>query len=96
MAAPLIVYYQFFLEIPTAYSLKEKRGFLKGPLERIRKKLNVAVIEFDEQDIWNRATVAAITLGTSESIINHTRELIIQELEEKGGMLVKDWTEERL
>lgn len=96
VAAPQIAYYQIFLEIPTAYSLKEKRGFLKGPLERIRKKLNAAIIEADEQDTWNRATVAAVTLSTSESVLNKTRALILKELEDAEGLVLKDWTEERL
>lgn len=96
MTAPQIAYYQIFLEIPTAYSLKEKRGFLKGPLERIRKKLNAAIIEADEQDTWNRATIAAVTISTSESVLNHTKALILKELEDSEGLVLKDWTEERL
>lgn len=96
MSTPLIAYYQIFLEIPTAFSLKDKRGFLRGPLERIRKKLNAAIIEADEQDTWNRATVAAVTIASSESILNKTRSLILLELESAEGLVLKDWTEERL
>ena len=96
MPTPVVVYYQIFLEIPTAFSLKDKRGFLKGPLERIRKKLNIAIIEAAEQDTWNRATLAGVTVGTSESVINKTFRLVLKELEESAGLVVKDWTEERL
>ena len=91
-----IVYYEIFLEIPTAHSLKDKRGFLKGPLERIRRKLNVAIVEAGQHDTWNEATVAVVTLGTSESVINHTLKLILKELEDSGGIVIRDWTEERL
>lgn len=96
MVKQQIVYYEIFLEIPTAQSLKDKRGFIKGPIERIRKKLNVGIVEAGQHDNWQESTVAAVTLGTSESVINHTLKLMIKEFEDSGGLVVRDWTEERL
>lgn len=96
MSAPQVRYYEIFLELPTARSLKEKRGFLKGPLERIRKKLNLAIIEAAQLDQWTAATLAAVTLSTSVSVLDNTLRAALRELEESGGIIVKDWTEETL
>jgi len=51
------------LRIEDAHSLKDKRHIVKGLKDRLRHKFNVAVAEIGNQDLWQRATVAAITVS---------------------------------
>jgi uncharacterized protein len=46
------------LHLPDVGSLKGKRHVLKGLIERVRHRFEVAVAEVDHHDIWQRATLA--------------------------------------
>jgi uncharacterized protein len=46
------------LHLPDVGSLKGKRHVLKGLLERVRHRFEVAVAEVDHHDMWQRATLA--------------------------------------
>jgi uncharacterized protein YlxP (DUF503 family) len=51
------------LRLETSHSLKEKRHVVAGLKDRLRHKFNVAVAEIDHQDLWQRATLAAVTVA---------------------------------
>ena len=48
---------------PFAQSLKDKRMILRGVKDRA-KKFNVSVAEIDHHDLWQRATLAVVTVAT--------------------------------
>ena len=52
------------LRIETSHSLKEKRHVVQSLKDRLRHKFNVSVAEIDHQDLWQRATVAAVTVSS--------------------------------
>jgi uncharacterized protein YlxP (DUF503 family) len=52
------------LRLENSHSLKEKRHVVEGLKTRLRNKFNVAVAEIDHQDLWQRATVAAVTVSS--------------------------------
>ena len=52
------------LRIETSHSLKEKRHVVQSLKDRLRHKFNVAVAEIDHQDLWQRATIAAVTVSS--------------------------------
>ena len=52
------------LRIETSHSLKEKRHVVASLKDRLRHKFNVAVAEIDHQDLWQRATIAAVTVSS--------------------------------
>ena len=52
------------LRIETSHSLKEKRHVVQGLKDRLRHKFNVAVAEIANQDLWERATIAAVTVSS--------------------------------
>lgn len=58
-------------------SLKEKRGRLGGIRERIGRNTQVAVCEFDHQDIHDLAAFAFVVTATSGSVI----EQILNDIE---------------
>jgi uncharacterized protein len=52
------------LSIPTAASLKDKRGVVKSVVARLRNEFNIAVAEVDQLDSWQTAIVAAVTVSS--------------------------------
>ncbi len=85
------------LRIEDAHSLKDKRHVVKGLKDRLRHKFNVAVAEIGDQDLWQRATVAAVTVSGDRVFA----EKVLQSVEDEaasilGGTLVEsgvDWME---
>ncbi len=53
------------LRISDAHSLKDKRHFVKGLKDRLRKRHNVAVAEIDYQHLWQRALISAVTVAAN-------------------------------
>ena len=51
------------VHLPFAQSLKDKRMILRGVKDRT-KKFNVSVAEVDHHDLWQRATLAVVTVAT--------------------------------
>ena len=81
------------LELPFASSLKEKRQTLRSVKDRLRRK-NVSVVEADNHDRWQRATVelavAAVSLGAAEE----KREEIRRTLLNYEELAILEWREE--
>jgi uncharacterized protein YlxP (DUF503 family) len=53
------------LELTEARSLKDKRHWVRGLKDRLRSGFNLAVAEIDDQNLWNRSVVAAVTISAS-------------------------------
>ncbi|MGO9242487.1 MAG: DUF503 domain-containing protein [Bryobacteraceae bacterium] len=53
------------IRLNEAYSLKDKRRWVKGLKDRLRAGHNVAVAEVEDQELWNASTVAAVTVSGS-------------------------------
>ena len=55
------------LHIAEARSLKDKRQILRSLKDRLRGKFNVAVSEIEDQEAWQSAVVAAVTVSPSRA-----------------------------
>ena len=72
------------LRLENSHSLKDKRHVVKSLKDRLRGKFNVAVAEIDCQDLWQRATIAAVTVSSS-----HARaEQVLQSVEAEASSLL--------
>jgi uncharacterized protein len=60
------------LHFPGARSLKDKRQALRSFEQRARNRHNVAVAEVDNQDLWQRATVAVVSVNTDQVHLEQT------------------------
>ncbi len=82
------------LQIDDAHSLKDKRHYVKSLKDRLRSKFNVAVAEIDHQDLWQRGTVAVVTVSDDRTraaqILEHADRDAAALL---GGVLVGSSTE---
>ena len=77
-----LILYQLYL--PASHSLKDKRSVIKGLKERIRNKLNVSVAEVEYQDKWQRSTIAVACVSSDNSIIDKTKSIIENIIENCG------------
>jgi uncharacterized protein YlxP (DUF503 family) len=58
--------------IPTSHSLKDKRGIVKGVVQRLRSKFNVSVCELDNHDVWKTATLGLASVSKDKDVIDRT------------------------
>ncbi|HEY7460500.1 MAG TPA: DUF503 domain-containing protein [Gemmatimonadota bacterium] len=78
------------LEIFGAQSLKEKRFVLKSLLDRLPNQLNVSVAEVGHQDLWQRAEIAVVTVGSSRKVVEATLQSVDRAVERNGQLRVID------
>lgn len=81
------------LELPFASSLKEKRQILRSIKDRLRRK-NVSVVESDNHDVWQRATVELALAAVSRGAAEEKREEIRRALLNYEELAILDWREE--
>jgi uncharacterized protein YlxP (DUF503 family) len=84
----------FELRLEHSHSLKDKRQVVKSLKDRLRSRFNVAVAEIGEQEMWQRAVVAAVTVSGDQKAAEET----LQRVEDDasgilGEMLVRTETE---
>ncbi|MBZ5580357.1 MAG: DUF503 domain-containing protein [Acidobacteriia bacterium] len=72
------------LRLEHSHSLKDKRHVVQSLKERLRHKFNVAVAEIDGQDLWQRATVAAVTVSPSHDFA----EKVLRSVEDEAASLL--------
>ncbi len=68
---------QFELLIPGSHSLKEKRGIVQSLKQQARRKLNLAISEVEDHDLWQKATLAAVTVGVDVPIVDKTMRSLL-------------------
>ena len=86
---PVIAVITFELHIPHAKSLRDKRQIVKSLKDRLRERFNVAVSEIADQDIWQRSTIAAVTVASDRTVANQTLQRVETEAATLlGAMLV--------
>ncbi|MFE8601253.1 DUF503 domain-containing protein [Archangium violaceum] len=70
------------LQIPESSSLKAKRQVLRRITDRVKDRFNVAVAEVDDQDLWQKATLALAVVGNERRHVDEQMEKIIHFVEE--------------
>lgn len=73
-------------QFPEVHSLKEKRAILQKLMSRLRARFNVAVAELDHQDTWQRATVAVVTVASSQRVVEASLRQMLEESERIIGL----------
>lgn len=91
---PTIAVVTLELHIEGARSLKDKRHFVKGLKDRLRKRCNVAVAEIDYQNLWQRSLVAAVTVASNRASAEQTMQAVEKEAISTVGPYLVDSTVE--
>ncbi|UJL47969.1 DUF503 domain-containing protein [Virgibacillus sp. NKC19-16] len=72
----MIIYAEVECMMYDGHSLKSKRSIIKRLLAKLRNNFNVAVVELDYHDLWQRTKLGIVTISTS---VSHA-EQIMQEV----------------
>jgi uncharacterized protein YlxP (DUF503 family) len=86
----------FELRLDDSLSLKDKRHYVKGLKDRLRKRFNVAVAEIGYQDSWHRGLVAAVTVSPDQARAEQVLQMVEREASSLLGPLLVDATTEWL
>lgn len=78
------------LHLPACHSLKEKRSVLKPLTAALRRTLNVSVAETGQQDLWQRAEIACVAVGSARSVVDETLRAADRLVEETDGVRIMD------
>ena len=81
------------LELPFASSLKDKRQTMRSLKDRLRRK-NISVVESDNQDRWQRATMEIALAAVSRGAAEEKREELRRTLLNYEELSILDWREE--
>jgi uncharacterized protein YlxP (DUF503 family) len=57
------------LRMEAAHSLKDKRQVTRSLRDRLRASFNVAVAEVEVTDLWQRATIAVVSVSESRGYL---------------------------
>ena len=79
--------------MPFSSSLKQKRQILRSLKDRLRRK-NVSVVEADQQDAWQRATVEFAFAAVDRFSLEEKREEIRRSLLNYEELAIAQWREE--
>ncbi|MFH1514058.1 MAG: DUF503 domain-containing protein [bacterium] len=90
----IIGVFHIHVRISMAQSLKDKRGVLKGTLQRISKKYNVSIAEVDGHDRWQEATLGVSCVSNERRIIESSFRKILDDLEKVDGLELEAYDEE--
>ena len=84
------------LDIPEAYSLKDKRRVIKSLKDRVAGQMNVSVAEVGQQEVWNRAELAFITVAAEKKVVERRLSEIVGRLERGHGWVLLEMKTEEL
>jgi uncharacterized protein len=66
------------LYLPGVASLKEKRSIVKSMLARVQKQFNISAAEVGENDRWQTAVIAIVTVTNSPA---HAQQILTNTIE---------------
>ena len=76
-----IAYCTLEIFIPYSQSLKDKRMSLRKAQDRLRARSNFSIAEVDHQDLWQRAKLAAVTVGSDNAVLERVTQDFVREAE---------------
>ncbi len=74
------------LYLPGINSLKEKRKLLQSLMDKIDNDFNVAISEVENQDLWQRSVVAAVSVSNESSQLESMFAAITNRVDKTHGI----------
>jgi uncharacterized protein YlxP (DUF503 family) len=78
------------LDLPGVFSLKAKRGIIKGLLQRIQHRFAVATAEVEHLDHWQTAGLAFVAVGNEVAVLQSRMQKVLDYIEGDGAGIVVD------
>ena len=71
-------------------SLKAKRSVLKSLKDQLRNRFNIAVAEVEANDLWQRAMLGVVTVGSDHAYVNGCLSQVVEWMrEQRQAELIK-------
>ena len=70
------------LHITDSGSLKSKRQVLRRVTDRVKARFNVSIAEVDDNDLWQKATLALAVVGNDRQHVNEQLDKILHHVED--------------
>jgi uncharacterized protein YlxP (DUF503 family) len=80
------------IDIPGAFSLKEKRMVVNRIRDRVRQTFNVAVAEVDDMDVWNHACMGVVAVSNEQAHCNAMLSKVVAFVEKIRDCSVEDYS----
>ena len=64
------------LHIPGCASLKEKRGYIKPLIARLRREFNLSVAEIGLQDKWQETVIGCAMIGSDHAFLESALQTV--------------------
>lgn len=68
--------------LPENHSLKEKRQAIRRMVERTKGKFNVSIMEVEQSNLWQKATIGFAAIGVNQDHVNATIDNVSEYIEE--------------
>jgi uncharacterized protein len=85
------------LRIEHAQSLKDKRQVVRSLKDRLRVRFNVATAELDPSNIWNSATIGAVSVSDSrdylDGLMKNVERHAMKIANNAGAEVIDSWVE---
>jgi uncharacterized protein len=80
------------LMLPGISSLKGKRGIIKSMTARLRNNFNVSVVELDDNDLWQSATLGVACISNNSDYAHGLLSKVVQWVEDSHyDIQIIDW-----
>ncbi len=63
---------------------------LRKAQDRLRARTNFSIAEVEHQDLWQRARLAAVTVGADDAVLERATQQFVREAEDVLGELLID------
>ncbi|MGD0487977.1 MAG: DUF503 domain-containing protein [Syntrophorhabdales bacterium] len=67
--------------LPENHSLKEKRQAITRIVERTKGRFNISIMEIDQTNLWQKATIGFAVIGVKQDHVNSTIENVSRYIE---------------
>ncbi len=67
--------------LPENHSLKEKRQAVRRMVERTKGKFNISIMEIDQTNLWQKATIGFAVVGVKQDHVDATLENVSRYIE---------------
>ncbi|MGB9858575.1 MAG: DUF503 domain-containing protein [Moorellaceae bacterium] len=84
------------IRLPGAMTLKDKRRVIKGLLERIRQRYQVAAAEVDYQEYYSRATLGIACVSNAGGHADQILAAVVRFIEAQSELEVLEYHTELL
>ncbi len=79
------------LSIPGADSLKAKRMVLRSLKDRVRQHFNVSIAEVEDNDQWQSASLAVVTVCNDRRFANQVLSKVVDFIGRSHDLVVDDY-----